>query len=62
VQRFPFHSALKHVLHRRGLPIESGVRAPLRGLDIAERAELDRELDDAAGVLGAAFSREEAAA
>ena len=62
VQRFPFQSALKHVLHRRGLPIESGVRAPLRGLDIAEREELDRELDDAAGVLGAAFAREEAAA
>jgi len=62
VQRFPFQSALKHVLHRRGLPIESGVRAPLRGLDIAECAELDRELDDAAGVLGAAFAREEAAA
>jgi len=62
VQRFPFQSALKHVLHRRGLPIESGVRAPLRGLDIAEREALDRELDDAAGVLGAAFVRAEAAA
>jgi dihydrodipicolinate synthase/N-acetylneuraminate lyase len=62
VQRFPFQSALKHVLHRRGLPIESGVRAPLRGLDIAERDALDRELDDPGSVLGAAFPESEVAA
>ena len=50
------------MLHRRGLPIEDGVRAPLRGLDSAERQELDRELDDAEGVLGAAFPESEVAA
>jgi N-acetylneuraminate lyase len=42
VERFPRHSSLKHVLARRGVPVCGDVRAPLRGLTDAERAELDR--------------------
>jgi dihydrodipicolinate synthase/N-acetylneuraminate lyase len=42
LQAFPFHAALKLVLQRRGIPIEASVRSPLRGLDGAERAQLDR--------------------
>jgi dihydrodipicolinate synthase/N-acetylneuraminate lyase len=40
LQRFPFIAALKVVLGRRGLPVREDVRAPLRGLTEAERAEL----------------------
>ena len=56
VQRFPFQSALKHVLARRGVPIDPSVRAPLRTLDPHETQELDRLLDDPESVLGAAFA------
>ncbi|MGH7765222.1 MAG: dihydrodipicolinate synthase family protein [Candidatus Dormibacteraceae bacterium] len=42
VQRFPFQSALKHILVRRGVTIEEGSRLPLRSLDARETAELDR--------------------
>ncbi len=42
VQRHPFHAAAKHILRRRGVPVGPDVRAPLRALDDAERAELDR--------------------
>jgi dihydrodipicolinate synthase/N-acetylneuraminate lyase len=45
LERFPFHSALKHVLARRGLPVREDVRAPLRTLTDAERDELDRWLE-----------------
>jgi dihydrodipicolinate synthase/N-acetylneuraminate lyase len=45
IERFPFHSALKHVLERRGLPVREDVRAPLRTLTDAERDELDRWLE-----------------
>jgi dihydrodipicolinate synthase/N-acetylneuraminate lyase len=40
LQRFPFVAALKVVLGRRGVPVRPDVRAPLRGLTDAERAEL----------------------
>jgi dihydrodipicolinate synthase/N-acetylneuraminate lyase len=40
LQRFPFVAALKVVLGRRGIPVRPDVRAPLRGLTEAERAEL----------------------
>ena len=40
LQRFPFIAALKLVLGRRGLPVREDVRAPLRRLTEAERAEL----------------------
>lgn len=46
VQRFPFHAALKHLLIRRGVPIEGHCRMPLRGLMPAERAELDRMAEE----------------
>jgi dihydrodipicolinate synthase/N-acetylneuraminate lyase len=47
VDRFPRHAALKHVLRRRGVAITEDVRAPLRGLTDAERAELDSVIDRA---------------
>jgi dihydrodipicolinate synthase/N-acetylneuraminate lyase len=45
LERFPFHSALKVVLGRRGVPIREDVRAPLRTLSAQERVELERWLD-----------------
>jgi len=45
IERFPFQSALKQVLGARGVPIEESVRAPLRPLTAAERAELDQWLE-----------------
>jgi dihydrodipicolinate synthase/N-acetylneuraminate lyase len=40
VERFPRHAALKAVVRARGVPIQEDVRAPLRGLTEAERADL----------------------
>ncbi|HVC87812.1 MAG TPA: dihydrodipicolinate synthase family protein [Gaiellaceae bacterium] len=40
VDRFPRHPALKAVVRSRGVPLHEDVRAPLRGLTDAERAEL----------------------
>src|SRR5262249_36932848 len=40
LERFPFHAAAKTVVGRRGVPIAADVRAPLRGLDAAELADL----------------------
>lgn len=45
LERFPFQSALKRVLGRRGLPVREDVRAPLRTLTDSERNELDRWLE-----------------
>ena len=45
MQRFPFQSALKTVLERRGVPINPDVRRPLRTLADAERAELEAWLE-----------------
>jgi dihydrodipicolinate synthase/N-acetylneuraminate lyase len=42
VERFPRHAALKAIVRARGVAIEEDVRAPLRGLTQAERAELLR--------------------
>ena len=42
VQRFPFQAALKHLLVRRGVPIEEHCRMPLRALNATEKVELDR--------------------
>ena len=44
LERFPFHAAAKHALARQGVPIGPDVRGPLRGLDDAERRELERWL------------------
>jgi dihydrodipicolinate synthase/N-acetylneuraminate lyase len=41
IERFPFQSALKTVLARRGVPINPDVRRPLRVLTDEERAELE---------------------
>jgi dihydrodipicolinate synthase/N-acetylneuraminate lyase len=40
VERFPRHAALKAVVASKGVPMREDVRAPLRGLTNAERAEL----------------------
>ena len=40
IQRYPFHSAMKAILARRGLPVTEGVRRPLRPLTDAEREAL----------------------
>jgi dihydrodipicolinate synthase/N-acetylneuraminate lyase len=45
MERFPFQSALKTVLARRGLPINPDVRRPLRTLTDAERTELEAWLE-----------------
>jgi dihydrodipicolinate synthase/N-acetylneuraminate lyase len=44
IERFPRHAALKHVLVRRGVPINEDVRGPLRALTDGERNGLDAEL------------------
>jgi dihydrodipicolinate synthase/N-acetylneuraminate lyase len=46
---FPFHSALKFILQRRGVPIEDAVRRPLPTLDDEQRRALQVVLDDPAG-------------
>jgi dihydrodipicolinate synthase/N-acetylneuraminate lyase len=45
MQKFPFQSALKTVLARRGVPINPDVRRPLRMLTDTERWELERWLE-----------------
>jgi dihydrodipicolinate synthase/N-acetylneuraminate lyase len=45
LERFPFQSALKSVLARRGVPINPDVRRPLRMLTEEERAELEAWLE-----------------
>ena len=42
LERFPFHAASKTALALRGVPVGPDVRAPLRGLTDAERAEVER--------------------
>jgi dihydrodipicolinate synthase/N-acetylneuraminate lyase len=42
LQALPFHAASKMVLGLRGVPLRGVVRAPLRELTDAERAEVDR--------------------
>jgi dihydrodipicolinate synthase/N-acetylneuraminate lyase len=42
LQRFPFHAASKAVLGFRGVHVGPEVRAPLRGLTDAERAEVEQ--------------------
>jgi dihydrodipicolinate synthase/N-acetylneuraminate lyase len=45
MERFPFQSALKTVLARRGVPINPDVRRPLRVLTEEERVELEAWLE-----------------
>jgi dihydrodipicolinate synthase/N-acetylneuraminate lyase len=42
----PFHAASKTVLGLRGVPVTAEVCAPLRGLTVAEQAELERIVRD----------------
>ena len=46
LQRLPFHAAAKTVLALRGVPVTPEVRAPLRGLTDAERAEVARIVEE----------------
>jgi dihydrodipicolinate synthase/N-acetylneuraminate lyase len=46
LQRLPFHAAAKTVLGLRGVPIAAEVRAPLRGLNDEERAEVERIVEE----------------
>jgi dihydrodipicolinate synthase/N-acetylneuraminate lyase len=46
LQRFPFHAASKAALGFRGVPVGPEVRAPLRGLTDAERADVERIVRD----------------
>jgi dihydrodipicolinate synthase/N-acetylneuraminate lyase len=41
VERFPRQAALKRLLALQGVPVREDVRAPLRGLTVGERDELD---------------------
>jgi dihydrodipicolinate synthase/N-acetylneuraminate lyase len=41
VERFPRQAALKRLLALQGIPVREDVRAPLRGLTVDERDELD---------------------
>jgi dihydrodipicolinate synthase/N-acetylneuraminate lyase len=44
VERFPRHSALKHVVRARGVPIATEVRRPLRDLTAHEARQLEAAL------------------
>ncbi len=46
LQRFPFHAASKAALGFRGVPVTQEVRAPLRGLTEAERADVEQIVRD----------------
>jgi dihydrodipicolinate synthase/N-acetylneuraminate lyase len=49
IEPFPFQSALKFILQRRGVAIEDAVRSPLLTLDDAQRQSLGAMVDDPAG-------------
>jgi dihydrodipicolinate synthase/N-acetylneuraminate lyase len=50
IERFPFQAAAKVVLARRGVPIGSDVRRPLRLLTADERRELEQWLESSSPV------------
>jgi dihydrodipicolinate synthase/N-acetylneuraminate lyase len=49
IEPFPFQSALKFILQRRGVAIEDAVRSPLLTLDDAQRQALGAMVEDPAG-------------
>ena len=49
VERFPRHAALKRLLALQGIAVREDVRAPLRGLTVEERDELDAWADTVLG-------------
>lgn len=53
IEPFPFQSALKFILQRRGVAIEDAVRSPLRTLDDDQRNALRTLLDDPSGEIAA---------
>jgi dihydrodipicolinate synthase/N-acetylneuraminate lyase len=53
IEPFPFQSALKFILQRRGVAIEDAVRSPLLTLDHAQRQALGALVDDPAGEIAA---------
>jgi 4-hydroxy-tetrahydrodipicolinate synthase len=53
IEPFPFQSALKFILQRRGLAIDDAVRSPLLTLDDAQRRSLGAILEDPAGEIAA---------
>ncbi|MGQ0669980.1 MAG: dihydrodipicolinate synthase family protein [Actinomycetota bacterium] len=50
LQPLPFHSALKEMLAKRGVPVRPDVRAPLRTLSEEERSMLSEILEGVAGL------------
>ena len=53
IEPFPFQSALKFILQRRGVAIEDAVRPPLRTLNDDQRNALQTLLDDPSGEIAA---------
>jgi dihydrodipicolinate synthase/N-acetylneuraminate lyase len=53
IEPFPFQSALKFILQRRGVAIEDAVRPPLRTLDDVQRDALRTLLEDPSGEIAA---------
>ena len=53
IEPFPFQSALKFILQRRGVAIEDAVRPPLLTLDDAQRDSLRAVMSDPAGEIAA---------
>jgi dihydrodipicolinate synthase/N-acetylneuraminate lyase len=56
IEPFPFQSALKFILQRRGVAIEDAVRSPLLTLDDAQRQALGAMIDDPAGEIAAVIA------
>jgi dihydrodipicolinate synthase/N-acetylneuraminate lyase len=56
IEPFPFQSALKFILQRRGVAIEDAVRPPLRTLDDTQRNALRALLDDPGGEIAGLLS------
>jgi dihydrodipicolinate synthase/N-acetylneuraminate lyase len=53
IEPFPFQSALKFILQRRGVAIEDAVRPPLQTLNAEQRQALRTLIDDPTGALAA---------
>lgn len=57
IQRFPFQSALKLILQRRGVRVTDAVRGPLRRLRDDERVHLEQLLADPSGEIAPILAR-----
>jgi dihydrodipicolinate synthase/N-acetylneuraminate lyase len=56
IEPFPFQSALKCILQRRGVAIDDAVRSPLLTLDDEQRRALAAIVEDPAGEIAAAIA------